>query len=250
MQVRERYITPEIQEGEWILPARLLKLEEIKEILPRLADTYTPTRFTEELDANFIIISYSTRALWAKLLSSLKKRELQKLVAFSHSIETDPDRLQRLRELAGEGRYVCHIVWLVNMPFDSLPNEYKEIELELYKLARYNADIHVLILDSTRYPATVTDLMRALEIDTLPALVISADPMNLKEPRKENTIIFSSGALKRLVNQGKVREILNNIPNWARMGILKNKVRLEGEVKSLLAEFWNEIKGLISVNIS
>jgi len=28
--------------------------------------------------------------------------------------------------------------------------------------------------------------MRALEIDTLPALVISADPIDLEEPKKEN----------------------------------------------------------------
>ena len=62
--------------------------------------------------------------------------------------------------------------------------------------------------------------------------------------------MFKTGALERLANQGKLLQIISNIPNWARMGVLRNKARWEGEIKSLLAEVWNQIKSLVSINIS
>ena len=89
MQIRERYATSGIQTGRWVLPSPLSELEEVKEVLPRLAYTYnTPIPLMEELDVNVSIISYIKRDHLAKLLSSLKERELRRLVAFSHSIET------------------------------------------------------------------------------------------------------------------------------------------------------------------
>jgi len=195
------------------------------------------------------IVSRVFSELIEDIVRELRKEELKQLVAFSHTIETDPERLRRLREAVGEPKYSCYILWLVNRPFDALPEAYRAVEIELYRLARYNSDVNVAILDSTKYPTIVTTLMKTLEIDTLPALVVSPDPIDLENPRKENTIVFKSGALERLARQGRLLHVISNIPNWARMGILRDKARWESEIVSLLAEVWNQIKHLVSINL-
>lgn len=163
------------------------------------------------LEVLTVTMSITISEFIKNLLNEFKKRELRQLIAFSYTIETDPERLRKLREATGESRYSCYILWLTNRPFDALPDAYKSVEIELYRLARYNSDVNVAILDSTKYPIVVATLMKALEIDTLPALVVSSDPIDLENPKKENTIVFRSGALERLVNQGKLLQVISNI---------------------------------------
>ena len=249
--------------GEYVVPQLVGSLEpaaertvsfaqsiKLEEITSRISDSNITSRLIMSLDFTTSRTMYFSEYLRERFLISRKEEELQKLVAVSHSIETDPERLRRLREAAGEPHYSCYLIWLVNKPYDALPEEYKAVELELYKLARYNADIHLSILDSTRYPAVVADLMRALELDSLPALVMSTKPIDLKRPLKENTITFSHAALRRLAEQNKVALIVANVPVWARTGILADKAKWEGQIKTLLADLWDQIKGLVSINIS
>lgn len=44
------------------------------------------------------------------LKRAAKRAELSQLVAFSHSVETDPERLRKFREAAGEAEYSCYIL--------------------------------------------------------------------------------------------------------------------------------------------
>lgn len=236
---------------------RIPTLPSVKEIVPQFHKSdmkiYREYIATYGISSSSDIVSADITSALRKfvneLLKKLKERELEHLVALSYTIETDPDRLKRLREITNEAKYSCYVIWLVNRPFDALPDIYKEVEIELYRLGRYNSDIYVAILDSTRYPMVVTDLMRALEIDSLPALILSSDPIDLTKPRKENTIIFKSGALERLAQQGRLIHVISNIPNWARMKILRDKAKWEVEVKSLLSEVWEQIKSFVSLNI-
>lgn len=242
-----QYVTGETGEGEWILPRSPYRPEErLEEIFGVVSDTW-PLTLTAAVDMNTL---YPVHHLWTSLLKSLKERELRDIVAFSHTIETDPDRLSRLREVAGEADYNCYITWLVNAPFDALPDRYREIEEALYRVARYNADVHVLMLDSSRHPIVVADIMRVLGIDSLPALVLSTEPLNPMRPTKENKIIIKTGAIDRLAKQGKIIYLINNIPAWARAGVLSKKAKWEAQIKTLIAEGWNQLKDLISVNIS
>jgi len=186
-----------------------------------------------------------------KLIEALKDAELKQLVAYTRTIETDPERLEKLKTLTGEKDYVCHIVWLVNEPLDGLPEEFREVELELYRLARQSGEVLVTILDFNRYRATVVDIMRKLGIEDLPALVVSEKRLDLRNPDRSGTIVIGRGALKRLAKQGRIRELISNIPVWASLGKLRDRVKLEAELKSLLGELWDEVKQLklISINI-
>ncbi|ABL88640.1 hypothetical protein Pisl_1484 [Pyrobaculum islandicum DSM 4184] len=184
------------------------------------------------------------------LKRAAKRAELSQLVAFSYSVETDPERLRKFREAVGEAEYSSYILWLINAPFDALPETYKEVELELYRLARYNSDVYVVILDSSRFPNVVRDLMAALGIDALPALVVATKPLDLANPDKEGTIVIRSGAVDRMARHGKLTQFVRNIPVWARMGALKDKAKWEGEAKLILAEIWDQIRQLISINLT
>jgi len=180
----------------------------------------------------------------------LKEQELRQLVAFSRTIETDPERLRKLMEAIGEsGGYTCYIVWLINRPFEELPDAYKQVERELYLLGRNYNDVHITILDYTKYPTVVADLMKALDIDSLPVLIISPEPIDLKKPERENTIIIKGGALERLARHGKLQKFISNIPVWARLGVLKNKARWEAEIMTLFKEIYDQVKSLIAINI-
>jgi len=189
-----------------------------------------------------------TEEVIEKIKEHLKEQELRQLVAFSRSIETDPKRLEQLRKMAGEPEYKCYIVWLT-LPLKQLPKVYRQVELQLYHLVRHNSDVHVTILDSSIHSNLVADLMKTLGVDSLPILIISSEPIDLKKPKRESTIIIKGGALGRLARHGKLQEFISNIPIWARLGVLKDKVRWEAEVKVLLREIYDQIKNLISINI-
>jgi len=184
-----------------------------------------------------------------KLIEALKDAELKQLVAYTRTIETDPERLEKLKALTGEKDYVCHIVWLVGEPLDELPEEFREVELELYRLARRSGEVLVTILDFNKHRTTAVGIMKKLEVEDLPALVVSEKRIDLKNPDKKGTAVIRRGALKRLAKQGRIRELISNIPVWASLGVLKDKVKLEAELKSLFGELWNEVKQLISINI-
>jgi len=184
-----------------------------------------------------------------RLFEELKDSELRQLVAYTRTIETDPERLERLKDLVGERGYICHIVWLVDRSPDELSEEFREVELELYRLARRSGEVLVTILDFNKHRTVVVDLMRKLGITDLPALVVSEKRIDLKNPDKEGTAVIRSGALKRLAEQGRIRELISNIPVWASLGVLRDRVKLEAGFKSLFGKLWDEVKQLISINI-
>jgi len=195
--------------------------------------------------------------LW-KPKGRLKEQELRQLVVFSRSIETDPDRLRKLMEMAGEQLdYSCYIVWLT-IPFDLLPEVYRKVELQLFRLAKNIEHVHITILDKSKHSNLVTDLMKELGIDSLPALIVSLEPIDLKEPKRENTVVIVKGEVfKWLDRHKKLQEFISNIPVWARIGVLEKKereVRMEILLEKLL-EFlkgigiWDLVKSLVSTNI-
>jgi hypothetical protein len=186
-----------------------------------------------------------------EMLKSLRKIEISRLMVFTRSLETDPDRLMKLMEAAGERlNYSCHIIWLVNMPHDSLPERYKRVEEELFRLVLHNRDVHVTMLDSGRYPLTASALMDYFGIEDLPAMIIADRLINLEKPDKNNTIVVKAGALDRIArNTDVLKKFISNIPVWARRGTLKKRVKWEAEVKQLLGKLWDEIKSLVTVNI-
>jgi len=151
----------------------------------------------------------AVNGITSAVIEVLKEQELRQLVAFSRSIETDPERLRKLMEMAGEQLdYSCYIVWLT-VPFEQLPEVYRQVELQLFRLARYNSDVHITILDFSKHPNLVADLMKTLGVDSLPALIISLEPIDLKEPKRENTVVIVKGeAFKRLDRHGKLQEFI------------------------------------------
>jgi len=176
-----------------------------------------------------------------------KEQELRQLMAVSHTVETDPERLRKLMEASGEPGYTCHIVWLADRPFGELPDAYKQVELELYFLGRYNDGVLVTILDSTKYRNIVTGLVKALNIDSLPVLIISPKPIDLKKPERENTVIIKGEALERLARHDKLRTFISSIPDWASLEV-ENRAKWEAKVKTLLGEIYDQIESLISIN--
>jgi len=132
---------------------------------------------------------------------------------------------------------------------EELPEEFREVELELYRLARRSGEVLVTILDFNKHRAVVVDIMKKLEIEDLPTLVVSEKRIDLRNPDKKGTTVIRRGALKRLAEQGRIGELISNIPVWASLGELKDKVKLEAELKSLFGKLWNEVKQLISINI-
>jgi len=192
------------------------------------------------------------------VIEVLKEQELRQLVAFSHSIETDPERLRKLMEMAGEQLgYSCYIVWLT-VPFEQLPEVYRQVELQLFRLARYNSDIHITILDFSKHPNLVADIMKTLGVDSLPALIISLEPIDIREPKRGNTVVIVKGEVfKWLDRHGKLQEFISNIPVWARIGVLEKKeqeVRMEiflEKLREFLKEIgiWDLVKSLVSTNI-
>jgi len=168
-------------------------------------------------------------------------------MAFSYSIEADPERLRRIRESVGEKEYVCHIIWLVNMPFDSLPEPYRRVEIELYKLVRENKDVHVVVLDERKFPIVVGDLMEEFGVDSLPALIVSQRPIDLRNPDRRDSVVFKRDALKRLIEHERLVDVIWNLPTWARAGALKSRAKLESVIKPLLSSLWEEIKNLVAI---
>lgn len=156
----------------------------------------------------------------------IKEKELSSLIACLRNVEADPDRLSKLKEAEGEADYNCYVTWLVNASFDAPPEKYREIEKALYRVAQSN-DVHVLMLDSTRHPLTVAGIMVALEIDSLPALILSTEPLNLMRPTKKNKIIIKAEAIDELIKRGKIIYLINNIPAWARAGVLEAETNIQ-----------------------
>ena len=181
-------------------------------------------------------------------MRDLIELELSGLIVYTHSLITDPERFRRLTELFGD-RWVLHIIWLVNMPFDALSDRYRGVELQLFRLVRYRSDVSVVILDATKFPNIVVGIMIAFGIEELPALIISEKPVDIGNPDARDTVVLGKGAIDRLIERGKVQDFLANLPIWAAQGNLRSRARFEGVVKPLLGELWDEIKGLIKLNI-
>jgi len=173
---------------------------------------------------------------------TVKEEELKRLVVSSRSLETDPERLKKLMKMAGESlNYTCYIVWLT-LPFEQLPEVYKQVELQLFKLARNISDVHITILDYSKHSNLVADLMKTLHVDSLPVLIISLEPIDLKEPKSRNTVVIVKGkAFEWLNRHGKLEEFISNIPVWTRIGVLEKKEQ-ELRMKKFLEELWKFLK--------
>lgn len=64
--------------------------------------------------------------------------------------------------------------------------------------------MHTIILDFTGHLATAVDLMETLNLESLPALIVSLKLVNLRKPRKEDTITIKREAIETLVKHGKL----------------------------------------------
>ncbi|GAB6945401.1 hypothetical protein [Vulcanisaeta sp. JCM 14467] len=179
----------------------------------------------------------------------LIKLELSRLMTYTRTLMADLETYKMLVKLAGDRKDILHIIWLIPMPFDTLNDEYKNLGLELFKLAIYRDDVFVVILDATKFHVTVMNIMNTFEISELPALIISEKPIDIERPNVRDTIVLKKGAIDRLIERGKVQDFLVNLPIWAAQGNLRSRARLEGVVKPLLGDLWDTIKDLIKFNI-
>lgn len=179
----------------------------------------------------------------------LIKLELSRLMTYTHTLMADLETYRMLVKLVGGEKDILHIIWLIPMPFNALSNKYQNLGLELFKLSIYRNDVFVVILDVTKYPNTVMNIVNTFGIDELPALIISEKPIDIERPDASGTVILKKGAIDRLIEQGKIQDFLANLPIWAAQGNLRSRVKFEGVVKPLLGDLWDMIKDLIKFNI-
>jgi len=191
--------------------------------------------------------------LWPKVnvdidvAHSLKKEEEPSLVVVHRSLETDPERLKYILERVKEEiEYSCYIYWLT-LPYPSTPEEFKEVEVELYKLIRSYDDVLVAILDSNKHWREVSAFKEVYGIDELPAMIISDEPLDPLTDKKRRGVVLKLKAIKRLIEADKLKEFIAQLPLWGRDSKLESKATFEGVIIPFLKELWNEIKDLISL---
>jgi len=71
--------------------------------------------------------------------------------------------------------------------------------------------VHATIIDFTGHLATAVDLMETLGLESLPALIVSLKLVNLRKPKKEDTITIKREAIETLAKHGKLWKLLASI---------------------------------------
>ena len=77
----------------------------------------------------------------------------------------------------------------------------------------------------------VANIANVLGISESPALIISERPIDIERTSASGTKVLKEGAIDRLIEQGKLQDLLFNLPIWAARGNFSSKVKF-GDVRS------------------
>ncbi|MDG6928325.1 MAG: hypothetical protein JRN10_08420 [Nitrososphaerota archaeon] len=172
--------------------------------------------------------------------------ELKKLVAVrseNHTVITDIDRIE---EFEPQNHSFC-LYWIVSGPVKQQEPVFQLVEHEIYDFAKDNKKILTVLLDFNHEPITIKKMMEIYGITGLPVMIISyVNILNgIKELKRNKVVIIESEGIRRLVNQEKFDNFINNLPVWAELGTLLDKASWDGNKMPAIRDIYNEIKQFV-----